>query len=47
MTQSSTTQPEGNAKPEGFELFMLRMNKKISRVDPYLTLAGFGLWLVA
>ena len=45
MTQSSTTQLEGNAKPEGFELFMLRMNKKIRSVDPYLTVAGIGLWL--
>ena len=47
MTQSSTTQLDGNAKPEGFELFMLRMNKKFKSVDPYLTVAGIGLWLFA
>ena len=47
MTQTSTTQLEGNTKPEGFELFVLRLNKKIRSVDPYLTVAGIGLWLFA
>ena len=47
MTQTSTTQLEGNTKPEGFELFVLRLNKKIGSVDPYLTVAGIGLWLFA
>ena len=44
MTQTSTTQLEGDTKPEGFELFVLRLNKKIRSVDQYLTVAGIGLW---
>ena len=47
MSQVSAPQGRLATKPEGFELFLLRFKKKMRSVDPYLTVAGIGLWLFA
>ena len=47
MNQVSATKGHMNSKPEGFELFLLRLRKKMVSIDPYLTVAGIGLWLFA
>ena len=47
MNQVSATKGHMNSKPEGFELFLLRLRKKLVSIDPYLTVAGIGLWLFA
>ncbi|MFZ8975343.1 MAG: ABC transporter permease, partial [Pseudomonadales bacterium] len=47
MNQVPATKGHMNSKPEGFELFLLRLRKKMVSIDPYLTVAGIGLWLFA
>ena len=47
MSEVSAPQGQSANKPEGFELFFLKLNKKMRSVDPYLTFAGIGLWLFA
>jgi hypothetical protein len=47
MNQVSATKGHMNSKPEGFELFLLRLKKKMVSIDPYLTVFGIGLWLFA
>ena len=47
MSQVSVSREQSHNKPEGIELFFLRLKKKLRSVDPYLTFAGIGLWLFA